>query len=69
MSIRRLSISTLAATGMLLAANIAMTALTASSAFAGFNCNNAVKFVSMYGKVWGVDRLGRYHLCGRSARQ
>jgi len=68
MSIRRLLISTLA-TGTLLAAGVTMTALTASSAYAGFNCNHAVKFVPMYGKVWGVDRLGRYHLCGRDKRQ
>jgi hypothetical protein len=64
-----MSISKLRVAATLLAAAITATVLSVGSAQAGFNCNHAVKFVPLYGKVWGVDRLGRYHLCPRGARQ
>jgi hypothetical protein len=63
-----MSISNLRIVATLLAAAITTTVLTVGSAHA-FNCNNAVKFVPKYGKVWGVDSVGRYHLCPRGARQ
>ena len=64
-----MSISNLRIAVTLLAAAITTTVLTVGSAQAGFNCNNAVKFVPKYGKVWGVDSVGRLHLCPRGARQ